>query len=76
MTRLGKEIKKARVDKDMSQQALETKTGIAFRHLSAIERGDIDPRWSTVVKIAMALDLNLDAVAWQTSREGEEMPDA
>jgi len=73
MTRLGKEIKKARIEKDMSQQVLETKTGIAFRHLSAIERGDIDPRWSTVVKIAMALDLNLDAVAWQTDRDGQEV---
>ena len=71
MTRLGKEIRKARIDKEMSQQALEGLTGIAFRHLSAIERGDIDPRWSTVVKIAMALEMNLDAVAWQTDRDAQ-----
>ena len=38
MTRLGKEIRKARVEKDLSQGALEALTGINFRHLSAIER--------------------------------------
>jgi len=68
---LGNAIKKARVEKDMSQQALETQTGIAFRHLSAIERGDIDPRWSTLVKLSIALDpyLNRHRVAWDTHRE-------
>ena len=69
MTRLGKEIRKARIDKDLRQADLQTLTGIDFRHLSAIERGDIDPRWSTVVKIAHALDLNLDVVAVETQRE-------
>ena len=72
MTRLGKEIRKARIDKDLSQSDLEALTGIAFRHLSAIERGNIDPRWSTVLKLAQALDLNLDVVACDTQRE--EMP--
>ena len=69
MTRLGKEIRKARIDKDLTQADLETLTGIAFRHLSAIERGDIDPRWSTVLKLATALDLNLDVVVCDTMRE-------
>jgi transcriptional regulator with XRE-family HTH domain len=71
MTRLGKEIKKARIEKALSQSALEALTGINFRHLSAIERGDIDPRWSTLVKLSIALDpyLMLDRVAWDTHRE-------
>jgi putative transcriptional regulator len=69
MTRLGKEIRKARIDKDLSQSDLEALTGIAFRHLSAIERGSIDPRWSTVLKLARALDLNLDVVALETERD-------
>ena len=71
MTRLGKEIRKARVEKDLSQGALEALTGINFRHLSAIERGEIDPRWSTVVKLSIALEpyLMLDMVAWNTHRE-------
>ena len=38
MTRLGKEIRKARIDKDLTQAALQTLTGIDFRHLSAIQR--------------------------------------
>jgi transcriptional regulator with XRE-family HTH domain len=69
MTRLGKEIRKARIDQDLTQADLQARTGIDFRHLSAIERGDIDPRWSTVLKIAHALDLNLDVVAVETERE-------
>lgn len=73
MTRLGKEIRKARIDKDLTQAALQTMTGIDFRHLSAIERGDIDPRWSTVLKLAHALDLNLDVVACDTLREQQEV---
>ena len=69
MTRLGKEIRKARIDRDLTQADLQTLTGIDFRHLSAIERGDIDPRWSTVLKLAVALDLNLEMVALETQRE-------
>jgi transcriptional regulator with XRE-family HTH domain len=69
MTRLGKEIRKARIDRDWNLAQLEDATGIAFRHLSAIERGEIDPRWSTVLKLARALDLNLDVVAVATERE-------
>ena len=73
MTRLGKEIRKARTEKDLTQLDLERLTGVPFRHLSAIERGDIDVRWSTLVKIAMALDphLNLNDVAFDTHREGQ-----
>jgi transcriptional regulator with XRE-family HTH domain len=74
MTRLGKEIKKARIEKDFSQQTVELMTGIPFRHVSAIERGEVDPRWSTLVKLSMALDLNLDAIALQTDRERQEEP--
>lgn len=69
MTRLGKEIRKTRIDKDLTQTDLEALTGINFRHLSAIERGDIDPRWSTVLKLAQALDLNLDVVALESERD-------
>jgi predicted transcriptional regulator len=72
MTRLGKEIRKARIDQELTQVDLQTLTGIDFRRLSAIERGDIDPRWSTVLKIASALDLNLDVVACDTLREEEQ----
>lgn len=73
MTRLGKEIRKARIEKELTQPDLEALTGIAFRHLSAIERGEIDPRWSTLVKLSIALEpyLMLDRVAWDTHREEE-----
>jgi len=75
MTRLGKEIRKARIEHDLSQQAIEALTGIPHRHLSAIERGDINPRWDTVVKLARALHLDLDAIALATDIQ-EAMPHA
>lgn len=76
MTRLGKEIKKARIEKELSQQALGSLTGIPYRHLSAIERGDINPRWDTVLKLALALDLNLDSIVWEYQRDAQEAPHA
>lgn len=67
--RLGKEIHKARIEKELTRQALADLLGMAFEKISAIERGDIDPRWSTVLKLAHALDLNLDVVALETERD-------
>lgn len=69
--RLGKEIHKARIDRDLTRQALAALVSMDLDKLSAIERGDIDPRWSTVLKLAHALDLNLDVVAVDTMRELE-----
>ena len=64
MTRLGKEIKKARIEKSLLQSQLGAVAGIDHRHVSAIERGTIDPRWTTLVKIVRALEpyLCLDRV--------------
>ena len=69
--RLGKEVHKARIDKDLTRQALADLADIACVELAAIERGEIDPRWSTVVKLSIALEpyLMLDMVAWNTHRE-------
>jgi transcriptional regulator with XRE-family HTH domain len=52
-----------REKKEMKQQALAEAAGIGVAHLSKIERGLVNPTWSTVVAIAEALDLSIIEVA-------------
>jgi transcriptional regulator with XRE-family HTH domain len=63
MVSLGREIKKARIDKGWNQKALQDATGISQKHISAIELDKVDPRWSMVKRLACALDLDLDKLA-------------
>lgn len=63
MVSLGKEIKKARIDKGLNQQAVQKLTGISQKHLSAIECDSVDPRWSRMIRLAAVLDLDLSALA-------------
>ena len=57
--KLGYKIKYERVKRKVSQLALSLKTGLTTRTISRIERGTIDPKYSTLVKIAQALDLEV-----------------
>lgn len=52
-------IRDARVEKALSQRALSDKVGIPQGHLSKIENGDVDPRLSSVIEIARALDYEI-----------------
>jgi transcriptional regulator with XRE-family HTH domain len=52
-------VKAARLDKALSQRALSDKVGIPQGHLSKIENGDVDPRLSSVIEIARALDYEI-----------------
>ena len=68
MISLGKELRKARIDKGWTQQGLSAKTGIAQKHISALESDQMMPKWPTLVKLALELDLHLDTLAWEWSR--------
>lgn len=57
---LGREIKKARIDKGWQQQDLQAATKISQAYLSKIECGHADPSWSIVQKIAKALKVSLN----------------
>ena len=52
-------IKYERVKKKISQLDLSLRTGLTTRTISRIECGTIDPKYSTLVKIAKALDLEI-----------------
>jgi transcriptional regulator with XRE-family HTH domain len=63
MVSLGKEIRKARIDKSMSQQELSASTGLSQKHLSALECDQMIPKWPTMVKLALWLNMDLNALA-------------
>ena len=57
--RLGYKIKYERVKRKISQLDLSLTTGLTTRTISRIECGTIDPKYSTLVKISKALDLDI-----------------
>jgi transcriptional regulator with XRE-family HTH domain len=65
MTRkIGQALKAARSAKGLSLRALERIAGLSASQISQIEGGrPANPGWETVVKLARALDMSLDAVA-------------
>jgi len=55
-------LKAARQNKGLSQRALSEKVGIPQGHISKIENAEVDPRASSLIEIARALDLELTLV--------------
>jgi transcriptional regulator with XRE-family HTH domain len=53
----GRTVRKARRDRDLSQEALADEAGLSAKHIGEIERANKDPRLSTVLRIARALEL-------------------
>jgi transcriptional regulator with XRE-family HTH domain len=74
MVSLGKEIRKARIDKSMSQQELSANTGLSQKHLSALECDQMIPKWPTMVKLALWLNMDLNelALAWAALHREEK----
>ena len=62
MTTLGKEIKKARIDKGLKQKDLMALTGLSQKHLSLIENDAVDPGASVLRKIALGLRVSADTL--------------
>lgn len=53
----GRTLRKARRDRDLSQEALADEAGLSAKHVGEIERANKDPRLTTVLKLCGALDL-------------------
>lgn len=56
----GKRVRKMRRYLDMTQEELSDSVGTSRSHISALERGDYEPKLETVKKIAKAFKMNLD----------------
>lgn len=57
--KLGYKIKYERSKLGLSQLDLSLKTGLTTRTISRIECGTIDPKYSTLVRISEALNLEI-----------------
>lgn len=54
----GKVLRAERVSKGLSQEALGASAGLHFTEISRLERAVRDPRLSTIVRLARALELS------------------
>src|ERR1700674_947444 len=52
-------LREARLSRHLSQQELARKLGLRQRQISDLERAAMDPRLSTILNVARALDLEL-----------------
>ncbi len=57
--RLGRRIREVRLAKGMSQMDLVRDFDWTLSHYQKIERGDLDPRLSTVVKLAESFGVSV-----------------
>lgn len=57
---IGEIIRTAREDKNLNQSQLAAKAGISQATVNYLETGKRKPGFTTIVKIAKVLDLNLD----------------
>jgi transcriptional regulator with XRE-family HTH domain len=60
---LGQAIREFRLQVDLTQEALAHEAGITVGQLSKIERGQSNPRWGTVRRIARGLRVSLPDLA-------------
>jgi len=60
------EIRKARLQKGLSQQELAKKSGLTQSHVSRVEQGEIDLRLSNLIELSRVLDLELVLVPRRT----------
>ena len=56
--KIGKSVRKLRIERFMSQAELSKAAGISPAHLGRIERNEHDPHLSTIRKIAKALGVD------------------
>ena len=57
---MGNRLKTLRGAKDMRQMALAQASGVAQSTISAMERGLVDPKATTLQRLAKALGVSLD----------------
>jgi transcriptional regulator with XRE-family HTH domain len=65
---LGKAIRELREKQELSLRAFAPKAGVTFNTLSLIERGEANPTWETVKRIATGLDVPVSALAKAAER--------
>lgn len=62
---MNKNMKMARIEKDMTQQTLANKVGASRQTIGLIEKGEFNPSLQLCITIAKALDKTLDELFWE-----------
>jgi DNA-binding XRE family transcriptional regulator len=60
LVKIGRSLKEQRIRRFMTQEQFAKLIGISSRQLVRIERNDVDPRFSTIIKIAERLGVEPD----------------
>lgn len=55
---LGRNLRRARAERDLTQEQVAHRSGVHATEVSRIERGKRDPRISTVERLAKAVELS------------------
>ena len=56
--KIGRRVREERVRRFMTQDRLATAAGISSRQLVRIERNQVEPHFSTILKLAEALEVD------------------
>jgi transcriptional regulator with XRE-family HTH domain len=56
---IGKAVKRWRQARGLSQRALAERSGVGYVNIARLELGQVDPRLSTLEKLAEALEIRL-----------------
>jgi DNA-binding XRE family transcriptional regulator len=64
--KIGQSVKQQRVRKFMTQEQLAKAAGISPRQLVRIEKNDVEPRFSTILKLGKALGVDPSALVDET----------
>jgi transcriptional regulator with XRE-family HTH domain len=75
MTTVGREIRKARIDKGINQKALADKLDVKQQYLSRIEHDMVDLRVSLLQKIAHMLAVPVARLVPELEPVGEDAPE-
>ncbi|MCD7751580.1 MAG: helix-turn-helix domain-containing protein [Lachnospiraceae bacterium] len=70
---LGNRIQQLREERGLTQEELATKTDISIKHISVLERGLKEPRLTTFLTIAEALDVTPNELLSAPTTESDYM---
>ena len=58
VVKIGRNLRQLREDRLLTQEELGEAAGVSRDQISRIERNEVDPRFSTIRKLAKALDVD------------------
>jgi transcriptional regulator with XRE-family HTH domain len=69
LTRVGAEVRRLRLERGLTQRELADRSGVVQQNLSLYERGQAEPRLSTLERLLDALDAEIVVVPRRQPRE-------